>query len=157
VDPVPVLSGIGLPHLAAARAGAQRALPDPAREARADGDQRTFVVGVEDKAGHVVLRAAFTAMIDESPPTSAAGITRTAGVLQRGCHGRRRPPDDIAPLEMDLPDDCEFGPARGRLGPFELDWIGRELREYYDDLLREPVPDRLLALIDRSLAWRILH
>jgi Anti-sigma factor NepR len=66
-------------------------------------------------------------------------------------------PDDIAPLEMDLPEDCEFGPARGSLGPFELDWIGRELREYYDDLLREPVPDRLLALIDRSLAWRILH
>jgi hypothetical protein len=36
-------------------------------------------------------------------------------------------------------------------------WIGRELREYYEAILREPVPDRLIALIDRSRTWRVVH
>jgi hypothetical protein len=65
--------------------------------------------------------------------------------------------EGIALLEMDLPEGSGSVPARGRLSPFELDWIGRELREYYDDLLREPVPDRLLALIDWNLARRVFH
>jgi hypothetical protein len=42
VDLVPDLSGIELPDLAAARAEAQRALPDLARDALPDGNQRTF-------------------------------------------------------------------------------------------------------------------
>jgi len=65
--------------------------------------------------------------------------------------------DGIASLGTILPEGSGFVPARGRLGPCEPDWIGRELREYYGVLLREPVPDRLLALIDRNLACRILR
>jgi hypothetical protein len=63
----------------------------------------------------------------------------------------------ISLLEMDIPEGCEFMPPRGKLGSSELDWIGRELREYYDGILREPVPDRLLALVDQSLARRTFH
>jgi hypothetical protein len=65
--------------------------------------------------------------------------------------------EGIALLDVDLPEGCEFVPPRGRLGSSELDWIGRELREYYDGILREPVPDRLLALVDQSLARRTFH
>jgi len=65
--------------------------------------------------------------------------------------------DGIAILDMDLPEGCEFGRAGGQLGPSELDWTGRELREYYEAILREPVPERLLAPIDRSRARRVFH
>ncbi|MFC4171033.1 MULTISPECIES: NepR family anti-sigma factor [Microvirga] len=37
------------------------------------------------------------------------------------------------------------------------DRIGQELRKLYDEALREPVPDRLLALIDPKAARRSLH
>ncbi len=65
--------------------------------------------------------------------------------------------EGVAPAEMDLPESSAFGQAHGRLGPSELDWIGRELREYHDAILREPAPERLLALIDRGLARRVFH
>jgi hypothetical protein len=46
----------------AARAEAQRALPDLARDALPDGKQRTFVGNVRDEAGQVVLRARLLSM-----------------------------------------------------------------------------------------------
>jgi hypothetical protein len=60
-------------------------------------------------------------------------------------------------LEIDLPEHCCLGSSWAKLGPSELDWIGRELREYYEAILHEPVPERLLALIDRSRARRVFH
>jgi hypothetical protein len=66
-------------------------------------------------------------------------------------------PDSLTFLEIDMPEGSVPVPIPGKLGPVELDWIGRELREYYDSVLREPVPDRLLALIDHNLARRTFH
>jgi hypothetical protein len=64
---------------------------------------------------------------------------------------------DPALLEIDLPEHCCLGSSWAKLGASELDWIGRELREYYDSVLREPVPNRFLALLDRGLARRTFH
>ena len=58
---------------------------------------------------------------------------------------------------IELPEGSVPTLIRGKLGLVEMDWIGRELRECYDSVLREPVPDRLLALLDRSLARRTFH
>jgi len=49
---------------------------------------------------------------------------------------------------------CEPGRPSGSKGPQGLDprlqaFIGEQLRLYYVDLLREPVPDRLIALLDK--------
>ena len=55
--------------------------------------------------------------------------------------------DGIIFLETEVPEDCAFAPVSGTLGPADLSWIGRELREYYDSILHEPVPERLLALL----------
>lgn len=65
--------------------------------------------------------------------------------------------DSLALLDMDLPDGYGLGLAAGTLGSVELDWIGRELRTYYDGILREPLPDRLLALVDQSLAQKVFY
>jgi hypothetical protein len=65
--------------------------------------------------------------------------------------------DGIIFLETELPEDCALAPVSGTLGPAELSWIGRELREYYDSILHERVPERLLALLDRGLARRTFH
>ncbi|MBM1172250.1 NepR family anti-sigma factor [Microvirga arabica] len=66
-------------------------------------------------------------------------------------------PNGVTFLEIEMPESCGPAPVPGKLGPVELDWIGRELREYYDNVLCEPVPARLLALLDQSLAWRTFH
>jgi Anti-sigma factor NepR len=66
-------------------------------------------------------------------------------------------PDGVTFLEIEVPEGCVPAPVPGKLGPDELDWIGRELREYFDSVLREPVPARLLALLDQSLARRTFH
>ncbi len=66
-------------------------------------------------------------------------------------------PDDVTFLEIEMLEGCAPAPVPGKLGPIELDWLGCELREYYDTVLREPVPDRLLALLDQSLARRTFH
>ena len=66
-------------------------------------------------------------------------------------------PDSLTFLEVEVPEGSVPTLIPGKLGPVEMDWIGRELREYYDSVLREPVPDRLLALLDRSLARRTFH
>lgn len=65
--------------------------------------------------------------------------------------------DGIAFPETGAPEDCEFVLEGGTLGPADLSWIGRELREYYDGILREPVPERLLALLDQGRARRTFH
>jgi hypothetical protein len=65
--------------------------------------------------------------------------------------------DGVTFLEQGLPDHHEIVPVSGKLGPAELSWLGRELREYYDSILHEPVPERLLALVDRELARRMFH
>lgn len=63
----------------------------------------------------------------------------------------------LAFLETELPEGSEFSPIGGMLRHADLSWIGRELREYYDGILREPVPQRLLALLDQGLARRTFH
>jgi len=63
----------------------------------------------------------------------------------------------LALLDMHLPERCGLVPSSGKLGSADLDWIGRELREYYEGILRAPVPDKLLALVDQSLARRTFH
>jgi hypothetical protein len=65
--------------------------------------------------------------------------------------------DSVTFLQTELPDHHEILPVSGALGPTELSWLGRELREYYDSILHEPVPERLLALLDRELARRTFH
>lgn len=65
--------------------------------------------------------------------------------------------ESLAFRDRDLPEVCGLMTPGGKLGPVDLDWIGSELRAYYDDILREPVPHRLLALVDQSLARRVFH
>jgi hypothetical protein len=65
--------------------------------------------------------------------------------------------DGVTFLQTELPDQHEILPVSGMLGPAELSWLGRELREYYDSIVREPVPERLLALVDRGLARKTFH
>ncbi|MFC1458086.1 NepR family anti-sigma factor [Microvirga arabica] len=66
-------------------------------------------------------------------------------------------PDSLTFQDIEIPEGCVPAPVPGKLGPVELDWIGCELREYYDSVLREPVPNKFLALLDRSLARRTFH
>ena len=68
---VPDPDGIELQGPEQVKAEAQRALPDLARDALPDGNQKTFMVSVRDEAGQVVLRAALTMIIElapENPP-----------------------------------------------------------------------------------------
>jgi hypothetical protein len=58
------MQGIELQSLEQVKAEAQNALPDLARDALPDGDQRTFIVSVRDEAGQVVLRAALTLIVE---------------------------------------------------------------------------------------------
>lgn len=65
--------------------------------------------------------------------------------------------DAIALLDIDLPEGCGLAPSIGKLSSADLGWIGRELREYYNGILGEPVPERLRALLDQGLARRTFH
>jgi uncharacterized membrane protein len=69
---VPDNEGIELKDLDAAKAEAQKALPDLARDALPDGDQKTFIVSVRDEAGQVVLRAALTLIVEIAPENPSA-------------------------------------------------------------------------------------
>jgi hypothetical protein len=64
--------GIELPSVETARIEAQKALPDLARDALPDGDQKTFIVSVRDEAGQVVLRAALTLIVEMAPENRSA-------------------------------------------------------------------------------------
>jgi hypothetical protein len=69
---VPDSEGIELESLDMAKAEAQRALPDLARDAIPSNDQNTFIVSVRDEAGQVVLRAALTLIIEVVPESQPA-------------------------------------------------------------------------------------
>ena len=56
--------GQELADLEAAKAVAQEELPQMAWDELPDGDQRTFIVSVRDEAGHVVLRAALSLVVE---------------------------------------------------------------------------------------------
>jgi len=58
-------TGMELENIAAAKAEAQRVLPDMARDALPDDNHRTFVVSVRDEAGDVALRVALSMVVEE--------------------------------------------------------------------------------------------
>ena len=64
--------GLEMQDLKAAKAEAQRTLPEIAKDALPDSDQRTFVVSVRDEAGQVVLRAALSLVVESNPQASSA-------------------------------------------------------------------------------------
>lgn len=59
-------TGLELESLEAAKAAAQGALADMARDVLPDQDQRTFVVSVRDEAGQVVVRTVLS-LVSEYP------------------------------------------------------------------------------------------
>ncbi len=59
--------GLELKDVDLAKAEAQKALPDLARDALPAGDQKTFIVSVRDEAGQVVLRAALSLIVETAP------------------------------------------------------------------------------------------
>ncbi|WP_262267700.1 MULTISPECIES: DUF6894 family protein [Microvirga] len=61
---VPDDVGQELENLEAAKAVAQEELPLMAQDELPDGDERTFIVSVRDEAGHVVLRAALSLIVE---------------------------------------------------------------------------------------------
>jgi hypothetical protein len=69
---VPDTEGLELQNIEMAKAEAQRALPDLARDALPDGDQKTFMVSVRDEAGQVVLRAALSLIVETTPENRSA-------------------------------------------------------------------------------------
>ncbi len=64
---VPDNEGLELQDLGTAKAEAQKALPDLARDALPGDDQKTFIVSVRDEAGQVVLRAALSLIVETAP------------------------------------------------------------------------------------------
>ena len=69
---IPDTEGIELPSVEMAKIEAQKALPDLARDALPDGDQKTFIVSVRDETGQVVLRAALTLIVEIAPENPSA-------------------------------------------------------------------------------------
>jgi hypothetical protein len=59
--------GLELQNIDMAKAEAQKALPDLARDALPGDDQKTFIVSVRDEAGQVVLRAALSLIVETTP------------------------------------------------------------------------------------------
>lgn len=47
------------------------------------------------------------------------------------------------------PEEGEGKPEAASLSPDSQAFIGLKLRELYDDVLAEPVPDRLMQLLDQ--------
>jgi Domain of unknown function (DUF6894) len=64
---VPDGQGIVLSDLEEAKEEAIKALPDMARDGLPDGDYREFVVDVRDEAGHRVLRARLSLVVEALP------------------------------------------------------------------------------------------
>jgi hypothetical protein len=58
-------TGIEFESLEAARAEAQRFLPEMAREVLPDGNHRSFVVSVRDEAGTVRIRMSLSLVVEE--------------------------------------------------------------------------------------------
>jgi hypothetical protein len=57
--------GVEFENLEAARAEAQRSLPEMAREVLPDGNHRTFVVSMRNEAGAVVVRMSLSLVVEE--------------------------------------------------------------------------------------------
>jgi hypothetical protein len=57
--------GLELRNIEAAKAEAQKALPDIARDVLPNGNQISFVASVRDEAGATVLRAALSLVVEE--------------------------------------------------------------------------------------------
>jgi hypothetical protein len=74
-------TGIEFEHIKAAKAEAQKALPDMARDALPDGSHRTFVVSVRDEAGQVVLRVALSLVVEEGPQEDYAYSGHAFGMV----------------------------------------------------------------------------
>jgi Domain of unknown function (DUF6894) len=72
---VPDGQGIVLSDLEETKEEAIKALPDMARDGLPEGDYREFVVDVRDQAGHRVLRARLTLVVESLPnhPQSQPG------------------------------------------------------------------------------------
>jgi hypothetical protein len=64
---VPDEVGLDLKDLAAAKAEAQGALPDMARDALPDSNNRTFVISVRDEAEQVLVQIALSLVVKECP------------------------------------------------------------------------------------------
>jgi hypothetical protein len=58
-------TGLEFESLEAARAEAQRSLPEMAREVLPDGNHRSFVVSVRDEAGVVRVRMSLSLVVEE--------------------------------------------------------------------------------------------
>ena len=82
---------------------------------------------------------------DESPAKHAARRDETSQKLQGGRCGSPHHREAAAPRSR--PN------GNGKAGVGE--YIGRELRELYDDVLAQPVPDRFLALLNKLDAGAI--
>jgi hypothetical protein len=61
---IPDNTGIELNDLEAAKAEAQKALPEMARDKLPDDDQRVFIASVRDEAGQVLLRIALSLVVE---------------------------------------------------------------------------------------------
>ena len=82
---------------------------------------------------------------DESPAKLAARRDESSHKLE----GRRCG----APLHRDTAAPRSHSNGNGK--PTVGEYIGRELRELYDDVLAQPVPDRFLALLNKLDAGAI--
>ncbi len=70
---IPDEEWIELDNLEAAKAEAQKTLPEMARDNLPDGDQRVFIASVRDEAGQVVLRITLSLVVEyPSQPRIAA-------------------------------------------------------------------------------------
>jgi hypothetical protein len=65
--------GQELESLESAKAVAQKALPEMARDELTDGDQRVFMVSVRDASDQVVMRLALTMVVEYPPRASDLG------------------------------------------------------------------------------------
>ena len=82
---------------------------------------------------------------DESPAKLAARRDETSHKSQGGRCG--------VPVHREAAAPRSRPNANGKAGVGE--YIGRELRELYDDVLAQPVPDRFLALLNKLDAGAI--
>jgi hypothetical protein len=69
---IPDHEGLELRDLTAAEREAKKALPDMARDALPDGDERTLIISVRNEAGQVVLRAALSLVVENLPEVPPA-------------------------------------------------------------------------------------